>query len=255
MRSHTRWLAPGLVGVFVLAAWVLTTSTGMIAPFVLPDPCEVCQRIILGFTDGYLREASYQTLSEAFLGCIVAGCIGVPLGCAMAHARLFSAAIHPYLAASQAIPAVALAPLLVVWMGYGKAPIVALCTLMVIFPIVITTTTGIRGIDPDVICAARLDGAGGLRLLSSIELPLAAPFIIAGLRNGFTLSITGAVVGEMVIGGRNGLGIALSSAHHLNDLTGMFAVIAILALIAVAIYVVILAVENWTISIVTERSS
>ncbi|WP_246462232.1 ABC transporter permease [Trueperella pecoris] len=253
MNAMMKWAVPLAVGLLVLLAWVFSTETGLVGSWVLPSPSKVGDRLVGGFADGYLLSATLQTLNEALLGCVVAAGLGVPLGFSLAHSRLLSAAVQPYLAASQAIPAVAIAPMLVLWVGYGTTPIVALCTIMVIFPIIINTTVGVRGIDPDLIGAARLDGAGSFRLLAMIELPLAAPNIIAGLRNGFTLSITGAVVGEMVIGGRDGLGILLVGAQALNDLAGMFAAISILALCAITIYVILLIMENRAVEAVSER--
>lgn len=253
MNSTMKWSAPLALGLVILIAWVFTTETGLVGSWAIPTPGSVWDRIASGMSNGYLVEAAVQTMYEALLGCLFATIIGVPLGFAIAHFKILSASVQPYLAASQAIPAVAVAPLLVLWVGYGTTPIVVLCTIMVIFPIIINTTVGVRSIDPDIIGAARTDGAGSLTLLAHIELPLAAPNILAGLRNGFTLSITGAVVGEMVIGGQTGLGIILISAQSLNDLSGMFAAIAILAGTAIAIYVVILVVENKAHVAVSER--
>ena len=242
--------APITVGVVALLVWIAVTETGVVGQWILPSPRKVGARLVSGLEQGYLVDATVQTLYEALLGCFFAALIGIPLGFAIAHWRTLAASVQPYLAASQAIPAVAIAPMLVIWVGYGTAPIVVLCTIMVVFPIVINTTVGVRSIDPDIIGAARLDGAGSFRLVGMIQLPLAAPNILAGLRNGFTLSITGAVVGEMVIGGRDGLGIVLVGAQALNDISGMFAAIVILAACAIVIYVLLLIAEsraNWAV--------
>lgn len=126
-----------------------------------------------------------------------------------------------------------------------------LCILMVIFPIIINTAVGVRDVDTDIIDAARLDGAHGIRLMKDIEFPLALPGILAGVRTGFTLSVTGAVVGEFVIGGQRGLGIELSTAQHLTDAPGMFATITLLALLAVGIYLALRAVETRVLAIVS----
>ena len=112
---------------------------------------------------------------------------------------------QPFLAASQAVPAVALAPMLVLWLGYGLKSVAALCALIVFFPMVVNTALGIRSLDQDILDAARLDGASWRPMLLHIEAPLALPYVLAGLRTALTLSITGAVVGEFVLGDR-GLG-------------------------------------------------
>ncbi|MDR6938767.1 ABC transporter permease [Arcanobacterium hippocoleae] len=245
------WLAPVLLGLSVILGWLIFTTTGIIAPYLLPHPGAVLANLIHGLTAGYLLDSLVQTNIEAGIGAGFAAIIGVPLGLAIAHWKIFSASIEPYLAASQAIPAVAIAPLLVTWIGYGIAPIITLCAIIVVFPIVISTGVGIRSIDSDVIAAARLDGAGGINLLTRIEIPLAAPNILAGFRNGFTLAITGAVVGEMIIGGQKGLGIMLITAQHLHDLPAMFATIILLAITAVFIYLILRAIEMKVVQIVS----
>lgn len=199
-----------------------------------------------GLTEGYLSQALIVTVQEALLGCLFAALVGIPLGYAIGKSKLFASIVQPYVAASQAIPAVAIAPLLTIWIGYGLSSIIVLCTIMVIFPVIVSTSVGVRHIDKDVIGAARLDGAGGLTLFRTMELPLAAPGILAGMRTGFTLSITGAVVGEMIIGG-HGLGMILLSAQGAGDIRGMFAAIILLATSAMIIYGLISLLE-WRVN-------
>lgn len=244
---RTLKFAPVVVAFVVFALWFIVTEFGIISRFVLPHPADVVHYLVNGLRDGFLISSAGQTLLSALLGSLLALAIGIPLGFAIAHLRIFSAAFEPYLAASQAIPAVAFAPLLVLWVGYGTLPIVLLCALMVVFPIVINTTVGIRSIDHDLLDAARLDGAGKWQLIRSIEFPLSLPTMLAGIRTGFTLSVTGAVVGELVVGGRRGLGTELTTAQHMNDSTGMFATIIILAILAVAIYLALRYLERITI--------
>ena len=235
MRTQKKphWLPALIVALFLALLWWFVTSFGIVNTHFLPSPQSAFTRLFSGWD--YYWQALVATLLEAFLGCLVAALIGIPLGYLIAKSRLFSLMIQPYLAASQAVPAVAVAPLLTIWIGYGLAPIVVLCAIMVAFPVIVNTAVGIKHIDPDLIGAARIDGARGLTLIRHIEAPLAAPAILAGLRTGFTLSVTGAVVGEMVIGGR-GLGILLTGAQNSADTTGMFATIILLAAVAMLIY-------------------
>jgi NitT/TauT family transport system permease protein len=159
--------------------------------------------------------------------------------------------MEPYLAASQAIPAVALAPLLVIWLPYGLPPIALLCALIVFFPAVVTTTLSIRMLDRDVLAAARTDGAGWWALVRHIELPLALPGILAGLRTSLTLSITGAVVGEFVVGDR-GLGGLLNIARGQFDSALAFATLLMLALLATTLYLLARLIE-WRVSYLEEN--
>ncbi len=238
-----KWFAPILLGIFLVFTWFLVTHYGLVSEYFLPRPETVIGNLITNFS-GVLAPALLQTLQETLAGCLFAVIVGIPLGFAIAHSKIISLSIEPYLAASQAIPAIAIAPLLVIWLGYGTFSIVVLCAIMVIFPIVINTSIGVRGIDSDLINAMKIDGGDTKTLLFFLEIPLAAPYMLAGLRNGFTLAITGAVVGEMIIGGQNGLGIELISAQHNNDTSLMFAIILLLVMVAVGIYFIIRTFES-----------
>ncbi|WP_267892824.1 ABC transporter permease [Streptomyces sp. NBRC 110028] len=170
--------------------------------------------------------------------------VALPLGYLIARSDLAAAALQPYIAASQAVPAVALAPLLALWLGYGLLPIAVLCALLVFFPILVNTVLGLRALDPEVLGAARVDGVGWSGMLWYIELPLALPSILAGVRNGLTLSITGAVVGEFVMGGE-GLGQLLSVQRQAADTVGLFSTLVMLALLAAGLYGVVRLVERF----------
>lgn len=240
-----------LFGLLVLCTWWVASTFGWVNPAFLPTPQSVLERVGQGLVKmnesgpeaGYLALALKNTLAEALAGCLIAALAGIPLGYAIAKSRLFSSIIQPYLAASQAVPAVAIAPLLVVWIGYGFVPVVVLCVIMVIFPIIVSTSVGITQLDRDVLGAARLDGAHGWSLFRRIELPMAGPSVLAGIRTGFTLSVTGAVVGEMIIGG-NGLGTELTRAQSAADVRGLFAVVVVMAAAAISLYSLLYYLEN-----------
>lgn len=230
-----RILAPIVLGVALLAAWEGIALSGLVLPILLPAPLDVLQTFWTSLTQDSLLTYTETTLIESLAGCALAVVIALPLGYAMVRSRLVESAVQPYLAASQALPAIALAPLLVLWLGYNLPPVIALCALIVFFPMVITTVLGLRGIDRDVIDAARVEGAGRWALLRTIEFPLALPSILAGLRTSLTLSITGAVVGEFVTG-NNGLGEYLLVQLNYTDSAGVFAILLMLALLASILY-------------------
>lgn len=240
-RTSTRALvAPALLGLLLVGAWWLASRR---APaFLLPAPAAVLGRLgdllVGGEVWPYLR----ATLVEALAGSLAGAAVALPLAMLLHRSRWAAAAVEPFLGATQAIPAIALAPLLVLWVGYGLGAIVVLCVLMVFFPILVASVVGLRHVDPDVVEAARLDGAGSLALLRHIELPLALPSVLAGVRNGCTLSITGAVVGEMVMGGQ-GMGSILTLQRDSVDTAGMFASLAVLCAVAAALYSLIRLVE------------
>lgn len=237
------WLAALVLGAVVLAAWEGAARSGAVPAQFLPAPSAVAVRLVEDLTTGNLLGYTVPTLVEAALGCLLGAVVALPLGYVIFRSRVADAALSPYIAASQALPAVATAPLLVIWVGYGLAPITILCALLVFFPILLATVHGLRGVDREVVEAARLDGAHGWSLLRGIQGPLALPTVLTGLRNGFTLSITGAVVGEFVMGGQ-GLGLILSIRGSASDTTGIFAALVVLCTLATAIYGLLRLVER-----------
>lgn len=245
MKQHRGMtvIAPALLAALLLAGWALTAAFGSIPEYLLPSPGAVGARLASDLASGQFWPYLGVTLAEAFGGCLLGTAAAIPLAVAIHRLAWFRAAVQPFLGATQAIPAIALAPLLVLWVGYGLGPVILLCALMVFFPILVSSVLGLRHVDPDVLRAARVDGADSLRLLTEIEFPLAWPAVLAGLRNGFTLSVTGAVVGEMVMGGR-GLGMVLTVQRDAVDTAGMFATIAVLCLVAATIYSLIYAWER-----------
>lgn len=241
-RTRNR-LAPWLAAVLVLTGWILVVRLGEVPAFMLPSPGAVATRLVAAVSNptvwGYLG----HTVAEAIGGSLLGAAVALPLAIAIHRSRWLSAAVSPFLGATQAIPAIAIAPLLVLWVGYGLGSIILLCALLVFFPILVASVVGLRHVDASLADAARIDGAGSVALLAHIELPLALPSILAGIRNGFTLSVTGAVVGEMVMGG-HGLGSLLTVQLHAVDTEGMFATIILLAALASAVYTLLAALER-----------
>jgi NitT/TauT family transport system permease protein len=231
------WLAPLALGIALLTLWEGLAHVAHLNALILPSPEAVAAALRAGLTSGLLLTAAGTTLGESLAGFALGAAVALPAGYAVARSRWFAWALQPYLAASQALPAVAVAPLLVVWLGFGLLPIAVLGALIVFFPAAIATTLGLRALDRDVLDAARVDGAGRWTLLRHIELPLALPAILAGLRTSLTLSITGAVVGEFVLGTSSpGLGSLLTISLSQLNTPLIFAILLVLAALAAALY-------------------
>lgn len=251
IARHRRWqrivlITPFAIAVVVLLGWEVVARSGAVPAHFLPAPSAVSARLWSETVTGGLLGYTWVTLSEALLGSLLGTGVAMPLGYLIARNRWAAAGLQPYIAASQALPAVALAPLLALWLGYGLLPIVLLCALLVFFPILLATVLGLRTLDPEVVDAARLDGAHGWSMLRHIELPMSLPSLLTGLRNGFTLSVTGAVVGEFVMGG-TGLGMVLSVQANSADTTGLFATLAVLSLLAILMYLLLREIERFTL--------
>jgi NitT/TauT family transport system permease protein len=241
------WLraaAPALLlGLAVLALWQLVTVTGAVLPYYLPAPGDVLRAWLRGVglsgsssrATPLLLSYGLTTLVESIAGFLLGTAIAIPVGYGIARSRFAARALQPHIAAMQALPAVALAPLLILWLGYGSPPVIALCALIVFFPMAVNTALGLRTLDRDVLDAARVSGAEGWTLFRYMEFPLALPSILAGLRVGLTLSITGAVVGEFVVGDQ-GLGGLLMIASSQYNKPLVFATLFTLALLAAMLY-------------------
>lgn len=232
--SERLWtfLPPVILAIILLFAWFIGSGSGQIARLFLPAPADVWQSLTDGITSGLFLSNALVTIQESLLGFLLAVVIAMPLGYALAKSRIVASAVNPYLAAGQAIPAIVIAPLLVLWIGNGLIANMILCMLVVLFPMIMTTALGVQTIDHTLTDAARVEGAGGFSLLFKIEFPLALPALLSAVKTGLTLSIMGALVGEFVIGGDSGLGSLILQARNQFDVPLVFATLAVLCVLA-----------------------
>lgn len=237
-----RIAAPAALALTALTVWELVVRAGLVREAFLPAPSSLAVRFGHELANGPLLAHTAVTVSEALLGTLFAILVAVPLGYLIARVSWVDMAVTPYVTASQAIPAVAVAPLLALWIGYGLTPIAILCAVVAFFPMLITTVLGVRALPRDVLEAARLDGASWWQSLVWVESPIALPSVLAGIRAGMALSVTGAVVGEFTMGGR-GLGMLLTLYRDANDTGGLFATLVMLALLAVGLFTVLRVLE------------
>lgn len=219
-----RWVPATATLLLVLSLWAGVAASGVVPAVILPAPWDVIGKVTTWLVDGTGWRYLGPTLGAALLGSLLAMAVAVPLGVGIAHSRLLAAVFEPFVAFSQTVPLVAIAPLLALWIGYGLVPIAMLCAIIAFFPMVTTTVIGLRGMDMRIIEHALLDGAGTWQRLFHVELPIAAPAILAGVRAGFVLSMTGAFVGEFVMGGE-GLSTLLTISREAADSAGVFAVV------------------------------
>lgn len=235
--SHLFSLVPPLLfALLLLACWYVVTAYLHVSSLFLPAPADVFSSLADGFTSGLYLSNAWATIQESLGGFLLALLIALPLGYGLAKFRLLAITVHPYMAAGQAIPAIVIAPLLILWLGYGLLTYIVISALVVFFPLVINTILGLQTIDHEVTDAARVSGAGRWELLKTIEFPLALPSILAAVRTCLTLSIVGAVVSEFVIGSDQGLGGLLLQAKNQYNMPFMFATVGVLALLAALYY-------------------
>jgi NitT/TauT family transport system permease protein len=237
-------VSPLAVVVALLVLWEAATRVLGIAPFLLPSPTAIVAS--MQANAGLLLYNGWITTVEIVLGFLLSIVVGIPLALAIFLWPPFSRSILPLLVSSQAMPKVAVAPLLLVWFGFGLLPKVLIAFLIAFFPIVINTAVGLASIDPDKIQLARSMGFGAAATFFKIRLPAALPSIFGGLKISITLAVVGAVVGEFV-GGDAGLGYLLMVANGSMDTQLLFAGIVGLTILGVALFLLVELAERLAI--------
>jgi NitT/TauT family transport system permease protein len=219
----------------LLAIWQAAVSAGGYRAFILPGPGLVFERLVATATSGILWRHSSATLVEALGGFGIALALGLSLGYVLAHIPWLERALAPVLAASQAVPIVAVAPLIILWFGPGFQSKLLIAALITFLPILLSTVIALRGIPRELREMALISGASRWQMLRYVESSLALPVIFGGVRTGLALATTGAVVGEFV-GGRDGLGAMINIARGLFDTPLIFVALLTLAAITLALY-------------------
>ncbi|HAJ34944.1 MAG TPA: ABC transporter permease [Chloroflexi bacterium] len=241
VRHQTRLAAP-LVLLAVLALWALLVAWQDYPPFILPSPALVWQKFLLMAATGSLLLHIGVTLLEIALGLLIGLSAAFALGYLLGKHRTLEHLASPYIVASQSIPIVAIAPLVVIWMGSGLASKVAVTALITFFPALIATIVGIRSVDPDLHDLMHSLRASRSQLFWKLELPAALPIIFGGLKLSATLAVVGAVVGEFM-GANAGLGYLVNLGRGLLDTPMMFVAILLLVVIAQALHFAVAALE------------
>ncbi len=218
-----------------LFLWWLIARVANLPAFILPSPEEVAVRFWKALVDGSLLTNAFVTLMEILLGLLAGTLLAVVLGYFIALSRWFEQLVSPFLVASQAIPIVAIAPLLVIWLGPGMLSKVLICGLIVFFPVLVNTVVGLRAVPRPLHDLMGSLHASRWQTLRYLELPAALPILLGGLRIGATLSVIGAIVGELV-GSNQGLGFLINVARGQYDTALVFVAVFTLILMALVLY-------------------
>ena len=227
-----------------LAAWKVIVLIGGYPEYILPAPDVVALRAVEAIRNGTLQPHLVATLEESVIGFAVGALVAVAAGILLAKSLTAERVLSPYLVAAQAIPILALAPLIHIWFGGGLTARVVICALIVFFPIAIATMVGIRSTDPLLVEMARAYGARPGQITRLLELPSALPVLFGGLRVGVTLAVIGAVVAEWA-GASIGLGVLINIADQgLFDTPLMFVALASLAVLGLTFYGLVLVAER-----------
>lgn len=235
------WTLP-VAGVAVfLVGWHLATVILEIEKFVLPSPVHVGE--VLWQRGTFLLEMTWVTFVESAGGFGLAIAVGVPLAVALASSRIVSRTLDPLLAAFNAVPKLAFAPIFVIWMGFGGAPKIVMGLVVCFFPIVLSTTAGLRSTPAELVELADSLNAGWARTMWKIRFPYALPQVFVGLKTAVALAVIGAVIGEFV-GADEGLGYLVVQSQGSANIALMFAAITLLGVLGIVMFYAVAVAER-----------
>jgi NitT/TauT family transport system permease protein len=226
-----------LAGVaLIIAVWVLACWIGNIPTVVLPAPDKVLRAFIV--RGDLLLSEGWVTLKETLYGFLLALAVGLPLAVAVANSRPLNLMFYPLLIALQSVPKVALAPMILVWLGTGLESKLAIVWLVAFFPIIVDTAAGLRATPKELLELARSLNASAWQVFLKVQLPAALPFVVTGAKVAITLAVIGAVIGEF-IGSSEGLGFLLLSATSQLDTPLAFAALFALSVLGILVYALV----------------
>lgn len=241
-------LPAALLALSALVVWEGTVWVFGIPAFLLPGPVAVFEAF--WESRGMLLRHAVPTAGEALVGFAFAAAAGILSGVIINRSSLAERSLYPWLVASQTLPVIAIAPVLVTWFGYGPVPKVIVVTLFCFFPITVSVVDGLRAVDPNLIRLMRSFGAPRRRIFFMVEAPGALPFLFGGVRLAVTYSVIGAVIGEWV-GSSEGLGFLMIQDKAQFEIPRLFAEIALLSLMGISLFLTVALTQRlfapWTL--------
>ena len=235
------WLFPFAVLAALLGAWELWVQLGDVPKWQLPAPSAVGQE--LAESRVLLWDNFLITLQEIALGFMAALAAGLLLAAGIAYSRILERSVYPIVIASQTIPIIAIAPLLLIWVGYGITPKVIIVGLICFYPIAVNTVDGLKAVDPDMVNMVRTLGASRWQIFTKLQIPTSLPFMFSGIKIGISVSVIAAVIGEWV-GASKGLGYLITYSQPLFLTDRVFAAIVVLSILGIGLFVLASVVER-----------
>jgi NitT/TauT family transport system permease protein/putative hydroxymethylpyrimidine transport system permease protein len=242
-----RYLLPAAVLALLIGAWQLAASSGALASvlgledFLVPSPSQIAST--LWEDRSLLADNAWVTLREVLLGFGLAAACGLAFAAALHLSETLRRAFYPLIVASQTVPIIAIAPILVVWFGFGIGPKLAIIALICFFPITVNTLDGLRSVDPDAVKMMRSLDAGRWSILRRVEAPTALPYAFSGAKIAAAVAVIGAVFGEWS-GSSSGLGYLMQIDNARLDTPRLWASVLLLSLIAMALFAALALLER-----------
>ena len=238
----------GIVSItLAVIVWYLYARFGGQPAFIMPSPGQVGIRFLQSLGDGTLIRHALITMTEIIIGLAIGMTTAVLIGYLLAKSLTFERLLSPYIVASQAVPIVAIAPLLVIWFGPGISSKILICALIVFFPVLVNTIVGVRSVPEDLHDLMRSLQASRWQTIKYLEFPAALPVLLGGLRIGAALAVIGAVVGEFA-GSDRGLGFLINLGRGQYDTALVFVAVFSLVILALIMYGIVIWLESRWIS-------
>lgn len=237
--ASAAWRPLILLGL-IFTAWWVVTAREMVPAYLVPPPPAVWETLVEDRV--MLAQNTWVTTYETVVGFVLAGLFGVVTAVLIVYSKTMEKALYPVILFAQVIPKIAIAPILVVWFGFGPAPKIILAVLIAFFPVVISAVAGLRSVDPELLDLSATMGASRWQTFRKIRFPTAMPHLMAGLKVAVTLAVVGAVVGEFV-GADQGLGYVLLLASGTLNSALLFADLFLMSAIGIVLFVLVEAAE------------
>lgn len=241
LKNIDNKIAPIILSIILLSLWEVIVSFGKIEKYILPAPSDVIKVLVSDFK--VMLPHIGATLYEGFVGFIIAIGLSIVLAIIMDISPIIKKSLYPLLVVSQTIPTIALAPLFIIWFGFGALPKIIVVVIVCFFPIVISIVDGLEGVDRDLINHFKLMGASKLNIFMHLKLPYGMINFFSGMRIAATYSIMGAVIGEW-LGGDKGLGVYMTRARSAYALDKMFASIVVIVIISMLVVFIVTKIEK-----------
>lgn len=243
VRDRPQVLLIPLVFVVFVGSWEWVVRAWNIPEFLVPAPSTVAGALARGIRSGLYVANFWVTLSEALLGFLIAAVAGIATGAVIAQFRVLEQTFYPYLVALQTLPKIAIAPLIIVWFGFGISSKIIVAATVAFFPVLVNVIVGLKTVDPAKLDLMRSLRASRWQTFRLVTFPNALPFVFAGLDIAVVFSVLGAIVGEFV-GAQKGLGNLILQFNFSLDIAGVFAVLILLSVMGVALHLAMQALQK-----------
>jgi NitT/TauT family transport system permease protein len=234
-RPHVP-LIPAVFIAFVLV-WEWIVRAWKVQAFIVPPPSAIWKALLGGLSSRLFLEHFWITFYETLLGFVIAAVAGIVFGAVIAQFQLIEKTFYPYLVALQTLPKIAVAPLIIVWFGFGISSKVVIAAMVAFFPVLVNVIVGLKTVDQSKLDLMRSLNASRWQTFRLVKFPNALPFVFAGLDIAIVFSVLGAIVGEFV-GAQKGLGNLILQYNFSLDIAGVFAVLILLSVLGVALHLV-----------------